>query len=57
MDEKTAWKIFCSTGKVTDYMRYSEIKNEVEFVKNIKEIEDLSYLGEVNDNKNPGTYN
>lgn len=57
MDEKTAWEIFCATGKVTDYMRYSEIKNDIEFVKTIEELENTSYLGEVNDNKNPGTYN
>lgn len=29
MDEKTAWRIFCSTGKIDDYMRYSRIKNVV----------------------------
>ena len=28
VDEKTAWRIFCSTGKIDDYMRYSQIKSE-----------------------------
>lgn len=32
MDEKTAWRIFCSTGKIDDYMRYSKIKTKEENV-------------------------
>ena len=30
MDEKTAWRIFCSTGKITDYMNYSQIHHSLE---------------------------
>ncbi len=27
MDEKNAWKNFCRTGKVEDYIKYSQMKN------------------------------
>lgn len=27
MDEKTAWNMFCQTGKIQDYINYSNIKN------------------------------
>lgn len=27
MDEKTAWQCFLKTGKVSDYLRYTEARN------------------------------
>ncbi len=32
MDEKTAWENFCKTGKITDYIKYTEVKNDTAFV-------------------------
>ncbi len=52
MDEKKAWELFCKTGKVKDYIVYTQIKTK----------EDVSgktaapYINTEDDNKNKGTY-
>ncbi len=56
MDEKTAWENFCRTGKVKDYIKYTEVINALEFSIAMQNLENMGQ-NSTDDNKNTGAYN
>lgn len=53
MDEKNAWKLFCDSGKIQDYINYTQIKNNAEAVNNTAPVN----LRDLDASKNRGSYN
>lgn len=45
MDEREAWRNFCSTGKIGDYLKYAEIKNLADIPQGINVNQDVDTLG------------